>query len=194
MAEVEVCPSRRHRPRASRADQAPRAKVVRPAGRSTLTPGALPSYPEGGRRREDEPPPAERAIAPTQQDGEHQGEEARAVAPTASARAQAVRAPVSRLPGVQDVSSHRASPLRVALPGNGVTVTGVALIPQTSHSFGIGGLVFVFGIVFVIVLGLVLMYGRGGQSRRTAHRASRVPERNGNHGQRTVSRRRPRRP
>ena len=63
-------------------------------------------------------------------------------------------------------------------------MTGVALIPQTSHSFGIGGLVFVFGIVFVIVLGLVLMYGRGGQSRRTAHRASRVPERNGNHGQR----------
>ena len=35
-------------------------------------------------------------------------------------------------------------------------LTGVALIPQTSHSFGVGGLVFVFGIVFVIVLGLVL--------------------------------------
>jgi len=79
-------------------------------------------------------------------------------------------------------------------------LTGVALIPQTSHSFGVGGLVFVFGIVFVIVLGLVLMYGRGGQSRRrtahgsgrqTAHRASRVPERGGNRGHRTVSRRRP---
>ena len=32
-----------------------------------LDPGALPSYPEGGRRREDEPPPAERAIAPIQE-------------------------------------------------------------------------------------------------------------------------------
>ena len=72
-------------------------------------------------------------------------------------------------------------------------LTGVALIPQTSHSFGVGGLVFVFGIVFVIVLGLVLMYGRGGQSRRrtahgggreTAHRASRVPERGANRGHR----------
>lgn len=79
-------------------------------------------------------------------------------------------------------------------------LTGVALIPQTSHSFGVGGLVFVFGIVVVIVLGFVLMYGRGGQSRRrtphgsgqqTAHRASRVPERGGNRGRRTVSRRRP---
>jgi hypothetical protein len=71
----------------------------------------------------------------------------------------------------------------------------VALIPETSHSFGVGGLVFVFGVVFIIVLGLVLIYGRGGQSRRrTAHRASRAPGRGGNHGQRTVSRRRPNRP
>jgi hypothetical protein len=36
-------------------------------------------------------------------------------------------------------------------------LTGVALIPQTSHSFGVGDLVFVFGIVVVIVLGLVLI-------------------------------------
>jgi len=74
-------------------------------------------------------------------------------------------------------------------------LTGVALIPATSHSFGVGGLVFVFAVVFIIVLGLVLMYGRGGQSRRrTARRASRVPGRGGNHGHRTVSRRRPNRP
>ena len=79
-------------------------------------------------------------------------------------------------------------------------LTGVALVPQTSHSFGVGGLVFVFGVVVVIVLGIVLMYGRGGQSRRrathgsgwqTAHRASRVLERGGNRGHRTASRRRP---
>jgi hypothetical protein len=74
-------------------------------------------------------------------------------------------------------------------------LTGVAFIPETSHSFGVGGWVFVFGVVFVIVLGFVLMYGRGGQSRRrTAHRASRVSGRGGNHGHRTVSRRRPNRP
>ena len=37
----------------------------RSSGRALhLDPGALPSYPEGGRRREDEPPPAERAFAP----------------------------------------------------------------------------------------------------------------------------------
>jgi hypothetical protein len=79
-------------------------------------------------------------------------------------------------------------------------LTGVALIPQTSHSFGVGGLVFVFGVVVVIVLGIVLMYRRGGQSRRrTAHgsgrqTAHRVPERGGNRGHRTVSRRRPNQP
>jgi hypothetical protein len=82
-------------------------------------------------------------------------------------------------------------------------LTSVALIPQTSHSFGVGGLVFVFGVVAVIVLGIVLMYRRGGQSRRrtahgsgrqTAHRAGRVPERGGNRGHRTVSRRRPNQP
>lgn len=72
---------------------------------------------------------------------------------------------------------------------------GVALIPETSHSFGVGGWVFVFGIVFLIVLGLVLIYGRGDPfRRRTAHRASRAPGRDGDRGHRTVSRRRPNRP
>jgi hypothetical protein len=38
----------------------------RSSGRALhLDPWALPSYPEGGRRREDEPPPGERAYAPT---------------------------------------------------------------------------------------------------------------------------------
>lgn len=48
----------------------------RSSGRALhLDPGALPSYPEGGRRRENEPPPAERAIAPIPEDDEHQGDE-----------------------------------------------------------------------------------------------------------------------
>src|SRR6185437_4618746 len=42
VAEVEACPSRHHRPRASRADQVPRAKVVQPVGCSTLARGACP--------------------------------------------------------------------------------------------------------------------------------------------------------
>jgi uncharacterized membrane protein len=80
-------------------------------------------------------------------------------------------------------------------------LTGVALIPQTSHSFGVGGLVFIFAVVFVIVLIFVFMYRRGDQSRRTAHgsaptthRAPRVPERDGNHGHQAKSKRRRHRP
>jgi hypothetical protein len=41
----------RRRPRTSRADQAPGAKVVRPVGRSTFTPGAWPAPRRVGRRQ-----------------------------------------------------------------------------------------------------------------------------------------------
>jgi|HubBroStandDraft_6_1064221.scaffolds.fasta_scaffold1287655_2 hypothetical protein len=62
---------------------------------------------------------------------------------------------------------------------------------------------FVLGVLVLIVLIFVLMYGRGDRSgrrtahrsgRRTAHRASRAPERGENRGHRTVSKRRPNRP
>ena len=47
VAEVGACPSPHHRPRQSRGDQAPRVKVVRPVGRSTLTRGASRPLPGG---------------------------------------------------------------------------------------------------------------------------------------------------
>jgi hypothetical protein len=47
----------------------------RSSGRALhLDPGPLPSYPEGGRRREDEPPPGECAFARIPEDDEHQGD------------------------------------------------------------------------------------------------------------------------
>ena len=58
-------------------------------------------------------------------------------------------------------------------------------------------------IILLIVLIFVRVYVLGDwfrrraahrSGRRTVHRASRVPERGGNHGHRTVSRRRPNRP
>jgi hypothetical protein len=48
--------SSRHRSGQVLADLAPGAKVVQTVVCSTFTPGAKPRYPEGGRRREDEPP------------------------------------------------------------------------------------------------------------------------------------------
>src|SRR5580658_4865482 len=61
---------------------------------------------------------------------------------------------------------------------------------------------FVIGVLLLIVLIFVHMYAWGDQSgrqtvhgstRRTAHRAGHVTERGGDHGHRTVSRRRPNR-
>jgi hypothetical protein len=53
---------------------------------------------------------------------------------------------------------------------------------------------FVIGVLVLIVLIFIRMYAWGDQSgRRTAHRARRVPERGGDHGHRTVSRRQPNR-
>jgi len=58
-------------------------------------------------------------------------------------------------------------------------------------------------VIILLIVVFVGVYSRGGRSRRsTAHRfgrravrrASRMPERGGNHGQREVSRRRPDRP
>jgi hypothetical protein len=82
-------------------------------------------------------------------------------------------------------------------------LTDVAFIPQASHSFGVGGFVFVFGVVVIILVIFVLVYGRGGQSRRrsahrsrrqTAHRTSRVPGLGGNHEHQAASRRRQNQP
>jgi hypothetical protein len=47
------------------ADLAPWAKVVQTVGCSTFTHGAKARYPEGGRRREDEPVREGGAFAPT---------------------------------------------------------------------------------------------------------------------------------
>jgi hypothetical protein len=73
--------------------------------------------------------------------------------------------------------------------------TGVAImIHGPSHDFP-GATVFVFAVVLLIVLILVRVYAGGNRSpRRTAHSARHVPERDGNHGRRAVSRRRPNRP
>jgi len=61
---------------------------------------------------------------------------------------------------------------------------------------------FVIGVLVLIALIFIRMYAWGDQSgrrtahgyrRRTAHRAGRVPQRGGDHGHRTASRRRPNR-
>jgi hypothetical protein len=61
---------------------------------------------------------------------------------------------------------------------------------------------FVVGVLVLIVLIFIRMYAWGDQSgrrtahgykRRNAHRAGRLPERGGDHGHRTASRRRPNR-
>ena len=66
-----------------------------------------------------------------------------------------------------------------------------------------GDWVFVCGVLLLIAAIFIRMYVWGGRSRRqaghhsrwrTVHRASRMPERGGNYGHRTVSRRRPDRP
>jgi len=82
-------------------------------------------------------------------------------------------------------------------------LTGIAIIVQGPGRNFAGAGVFVLVVVLLIVALFIRMYVWGGRSGRrtahrpgrpTAHRASRVPERGGNHGHRTVSRRRPNRP
>jgi len=72
---------------------------------------------------------------------------------------------------------------------------GVAVLRTTPTNFP-GAWVFVVGVILLIVLIFLRMYGGRGRpgGRQTAHSASREPERGGNHGHRAVSRRRPNRP
>jgi hypothetical protein len=51
VAEVGACPSHRHRPKTSRADQAPWVKVVQSVECSTVTRGACPAPRRGGPTR-----------------------------------------------------------------------------------------------------------------------------------------------
>lgn len=84
-------------------------------------------------------------------------------------------------------------------------LTGAAS-PQGHLPHGFPGFPGAWLVLFVVILLIALIftrvYGGGDQSRRltghhsrqrTARRASRVPERSGNHGHRAVSRRRPNR-
>jgi hypothetical protein len=73
-------------------------------------------------------------------------------------------------------------------------LTGIAVVPTRDFVFP-GSWAFVLGVLLLIVLIFIRMYVWGDRSgRRTARRAGRAPERGKDHGQRTVSRRRPNRP
>ena len=80
---------------------------------------------------------------------------------------------------------------------------GAAVLRTTPTNFP-GAWVFVVGVILLIVLIFLRMYGGRARSgrrrtahrsgRQTAHSASREPERGGDHEHRAVSRRRPNQP
>jgi len=81
-------------------------------------------------------------------------------------------------------------------------LTGVAILVHGPRYLPYAW-VFVVVVVLLIVLIFIRVYVMGDRSRgvaghhsrrRTGHRASRVPERDGNHGHQAESRRRPNRP
>jgi hypothetical protein len=83
-----------------------------------------------------------------------------------------------------------------------LTSVSLGRLPHSFPGFP-GAWLFLFAVVLLIALIFARVYGGGDRSRRltghhsrrsTAHRASRGPERGGNRGHRTVSKRRPYRP